>query len=121
MVYQVNINPKVTIHLGGVYYMRSGKYLRVLHQTAEGWFCEQVDQKYACAIEPRLTLDLLGKFIFMSGKLCWTASEWQARVDRVAYENQQVAKMRERAANAAMQDIARAKEIDRTYKAGAAT
>lgn len=121
MVYQVNINPVVHIHLGGVYLMRSGKYLRVLHQTAEGWFCEQVDPQFACAVESKLTLDLAGKFIFMNGRLCWTASQWQARVDRVAYENEQVIKMRERAANAASQDIARAKEIDRTYKAGAAT
>lgn len=92
MVYQVNLNPTVRIHLGGVYAMPSGKFLLIKNQTEKGWFCQQVDVKLVCDVP--LTLELSGRFIHDYGHLCQTKTQWQDRVARVAYEAEQLAIMR---------------------------
>lgn len=112
--YQVNLAPNVTVHLGGVYELPSGRYVRVLNQTNLGWYVEAVSVRDMQAL-PSSTMDLTGYFIWFYGNLCWTAEQWAGRVVRVANEMEAVRLMRERRDLAASQDIARAKEIDRAF------
>lgn len=92
MVYQVNLNPQIRIHLGGVYAMPSGKFLLIKNQTENGWFCQQVDYQLTCDIP--LVLTLSGRFIFEYGQLVCTKTQWLAKLHRVAYEAERVAIMR---------------------------
>lgn len=112
--YQVNLAPNVTVRLGAVYELPSGRYVRVLNQTNVGWYVEAVSVRDMQAL-PSSTMDLTGYFIWFYGNLCWTAEQWAGRVARVAAEMEAVQRMRERNAINADQDIARAKAIDREF------
>lgn len=114
--YQVNLAPNVTVRLGAVYELPSGRYVRVLNQTNVGWYVESVSVRDMAAL-PSGTMDLTGYFIWYYGNLCWTAEQWAGRVARVANEIEAVRLMRERRDLAASQDIARAKAIDAEYAA----
>lgn len=114
MVYQVNLVPNVVVHLGAVYALPSGRYVRVLNQTNLGWYCESVCVRSMQALANG-NMDLTGYFLWYYGKVCWNAGQWQARIDQVAHEAEEVRKMRERHLIAASQDDARAKEIDKLY------
>lgn len=116
MVYQVNLNPRVVVHLGAVYAMPSGRYLRVLNQTSMGWLCETVAQRAVQSCDG-IRLELTGYFIWYYGRLCWTGAQWAERVAAVAHEAEALRVMRERRELAIEQDIARAKEIDRLHAA----
>lgn len=114
--FQVNLAPNVTVHLGAVYALPSGRYVRVLEQNAIGWLVESVCVRDMQAL-PQGVMALTGYFVWYYGQLCWTAEQWQGRVVRVAAEIDAVKQMRERRALAAEQDIARAKAIDAEYAA----
>jgi hypothetical protein len=114
--FQVNLAPNVTVRLGAVYSLPSGRYVRVLNQAKVGWYVETVDVRDMAAL-PQGTMELTGHFIWLYGNLCWTAEQWQGRVVRVAAELEAVRLMRERRVIAAEQDIARAKAIDAEYAA----
>lgn len=116
MTYQVNLMPNVIVHLGAVYALPSGCYVRVLNQTNIGWYVEAVSVREMVAL-PSGTMDLTGFFIWYYGQLCWNAEQWAGRVARVASEIEAVRLMRERRELAADQDIARARAIDAEYAA----
>ena len=117
--FQVNLAPNVTVRLGAVYSLPSGRYVRVLNQTHVGWYVEAVSVRDMAAL-PSGTMDLTGYFIWYYGNLCWTAEQWAGRVARVAAEVEAVRLMRERRETAAAQDVERAKSIDREYAANQA-
>lgn len=117
--FQVNLAPNVTVRLGAVYSLPSGRYVRVLNQTHVGWYVESVSVRDMAAL-PSGTMDLTGYFIWYYGNLCWTAEQWAGRVARVANEIEAVRLMRERRETAAAQDVERAKAIDREYAANQA-
>lgn len=117
--FQVNLAPNVTVRLGAVYSLPSGRYVRVLNQTHVGWYVESVSVRDMAAL-PSGTMDLTGSFIWYYGNLCWTAEQWAGRVARVANEIEAVRLMRERRETAAAQDVERAKAIDREYAANQA-
>lgn len=112
--YQVNLAPSVTVRLGAVYRLPSGRYVRVLNQTKVDWYVETVCQREMVVL-PNGTMNLTGHFIWAHGNLCWTAEQWAGRVARVADELEALRVMRERRSLAAEQDIARAKAIDQAY------
>lgn len=114
MTYQVNLAPNVTVRLGAVYQLPSGRYVRVLNQTKVDWYVETVCQREMVVL-PNGTMNLTGYFIWAHGKLCWTADQWVGRVASVADELEAVRQMRERRELAASQDIARAKAIDQAH------
>jgi hypothetical protein len=114
--YQVNLMPNVIVHLGAVYALPSGRYVRVLEQNAIGWLVESVCVRDMQAL-PHGVMALTGFFVWYCGQLCWTAEQWQGRVMRLATEIDAVKQMRERRALAAEQDVARAKAIDAEYAA----
>ena len=112
--FQVNLAPNVTVRLGAVYSLPSGRYVRVLNQTNVGWYVESVSVRDMAAL-PSGTMDLTGYFIWYYGNLCWTVEQWAGRVARVANEIEAVRLMRERRELAADQDVARALAIDAEY------
>lgn len=114
MTYQVNLAPNVTVRLGAVYQLPSGRYVRVLNQTKIDWYVETVCQREMVVL-PNGTMNLTGHFIWAHGNLCWTAEQWAGRVARVAVELEALRVMRERRTLAAEQDVARAKAIDQAY------
>ena len=114
--FQVSLAPNVTVRLGAVYSLPSGRYVRVLNQTNVGWYVEAVCQREMVAL-PHGTMDLTGYFIWYYGNLCWTAEQWAGRVARVANELEALRVMRERRVMAAEQDEARARAIDAEYAA----
>jgi hypothetical protein len=114
--YQVNLAPSVTVRLGAVYQLPSGRYVRVLNQTKIDWYVETVCQREMVVL-PNGTMNLTGHFIWAHGNLCWTAEQWAGRVVRVADELEALRVMRERRTLAAEQDVARAKAIDAEHAA----
>jgi hypothetical protein len=114
--FQVNLAPNVTVRLGAVYQLPSGRYVRVLNQTKVDWYVETVCQREMVVLQGG-TMNLTGHFIWAHGNLCWTAEQWAGRVVRVADELEALRLMRERRAMAAEQDIARAKAIDAEHAA----
>lgn len=114
MTYQVNLMPNVTVHLGAVYALPSGCYVRVLNQTNIGWLVETVCVREMTAL-PSGAMNLTGYFIWYYGQLCWTAELWIGKVADAASELEAVRLMRERRDLAADQDIARARAIDTEY------
>lgn len=117
--FQVNLAPNVTVRLGAVYSLPSGRYVRVLNQTNVDWYVETVCVREMIVI-PRETMNLPGRFIWAYGNLCWTAEQWAGRMARVANELEALRVMRERRETAAAQDVERAKAIDREYAANQA-
>ncbi len=114
--YQVNLAPSVTVRLGAVYCLPSGRYVRVLNQTRVDWYVETVCQREMVVL-PNGTMNLTGHFIWAHGNLCWTADQWAGRMARVADELEALRQMRDRRVLAAEQDVARAKAIDAEYAA----
>lgn len=115
-VFQVNLAPNVSVRLGAVYQLPSGRYVRVLNQTQVDRYVETVCQREMVVL-PNGTMNLTGHFIWAHGNLCWTAEQWEGRVARVADELEALRVMRERRTLAAEQDIARAKAIDAEHAA----
>lgn len=114
--FQVNLAPNVTVRLGAVYSLPSGRYVRVLNQTNVDWYVETICVREMIVI-PRETMNLPGRFIWAYGNLCWTAEQWAGRMARVANELEALRVMRERRVIAAEQDEARARVIDAEYAA----
>lgn len=114
--YQVNLAPNVVVALGAVYSLPSGHFVRVLNQNNIGWYVEAVTPHDCTALQAG-AMSLTGYFIWAYGKLCWTAEQWQGRVDRVAAEVEAVRVMRENRALAADQDVTRARQIDADFAA----
>ena len=114
MSYQVNLMPSVSVRLGAVYSLPSGRYVRVLNQTKVDWYVETVCQREMVVLQGG-TMNLTGHFIWAHGSLCWTAEQWAGRVARVAAEIEAVRLMRERRTMAAELDIERAKAIDHAF------
>lgn len=112
--FQMNLAPNVVVHLGAVYVLPSGRYVRVLNQVGAGWFVETVSPRDMTAT-PAGAMTLTGYFIYMYGRMCWTGMHWAARVAQVAEEAEAVRILREKRVIAAEQDIARAKVIDAEY------
>lgn len=105
------------LQLGAVYGLPSGKYVQLVEPSMSNGQGIKVHALCLRDLKPLPSSEmyLMVGFVWRYGRLAWSATDWLARIAARATEEEAVRLMCERREMAAVQDIARAKEIDREF------